>query len=175
MEHIGFSINVGVHVVILFLFLSAFFIYYISGLEYNAFNNEIDENIKVHLGDALNKLNPVIKDKLKAVGSSDAISYLENSYNSEDPVASMNNKWLFRIVVIINILLFLSVALPTLVLNYICDAKIPIKNILIENGIIFAFIGAVEYIFFTYIASKFIPVQPSVIIRSFIASLKNNI
>lgn len=100
---------------------------------------------------------------------------IETIYGSHDPIAEQNNNWLIKVVIMVNIMLFIIFILPTLILKYVCEKDIPIKHILIENLVIFALIGVVEYLFFTHIASKYIPVKPSTIVHSFIESLKRNI
>lgn len=41
---------------------------------------------------------------------------------------------------------------------YIFNKKIPLIQILIFNLILYIFVGIIEYIFFTQIASKYIPI-----------------
>jgi len=52
------------------------------------------------------------------------------------------------------------------------NAKINLLETLGENLIVFAFVGAAEYYFFTRIALKFIPVEPSFISKQFLEQLK---
>ena len=63
----------------------------------------------------------------------------------------------------------------TVLLKYECGSNLKIEEIIIENLIIFAFVGLVEYYFFTRIALKFVPVEPSFISKQFINSLKEKL
>ncbi len=55
------------------------------------------------------------------------------------------------------------------------DSKLNIKDIVIENAIIFMFVGIVEFLFFKTIAFKFIPVEPSFISKEFLNQVKNQL
>ena len=46
------------------------------------------------------------------------------------------------------------------------------KRIIIENIIIFVFIGTIEFIFFTKVASKYIPVTPDLLSKTILERLK---
>jgi hypothetical protein len=49
-----------------------------------------------------------------------------------------------------------------------------ITHVILENCITFFFVAIIEIIFFTNIASKFIPALPSTIFTSLLSSLKDN-
>ena len=52
---------------------------------------------------------------------------------------------------------------------------IEFKHILIENTIIFTFIGIAEFIFFTTVAYKYVPASPAFMMASAIDSVKNQL
>jgi len=47
------------------------------------------------------------------------------------------------------------------------------KEILIENGFIFAGVGVIEFLFFYYVALKYVPAPPSTLVNSIITSIQN--
>ena len=50
-----------------------------------------------------------------------------------------------------------------------------LREIFIENIVIFAFVGLIEYLFFTQIASKYIPVTPDVAGTTILQRIDDNI
>ena len=55
-------------------------------------------------------------------------------------------------------------------------ANLSIKNLsllILENLVVFTFIGSIEYIFFTQIAFKYVPVVPSFISQQFVSIIKD--
>ena len=50
---------------------------------------------------------------------------------------------------------------------------IDLKSILIENSILFLFIGAIEFLFFTFIVSKYVPASPAFMLSEAIDRIKN--
>ena len=61
---INFSINVGLHVFILFCFLSVFFIFYVSKLETSVIDSEFKSLIDTYLTQSLNDLPQTEKIKI---------------------------------------------------------------------------------------------------------------
>lgn len=85
------------------------------------------------------------------------------------------NGIVFKNLLFVNILLFFILIFFTFVMvktNIISSDEI--KHVILENCITFFFVAIIEIIFFTYIASKFIPALPSTIFKSLLSSLKDN-
>ena len=59
------------------------------------------------------------------------------------------------------------------VLKVSCRKRVPVGKILLENVVLFGFIGVIEYVFFQEIATKYIPTKPSFLIDQTLQSLKD--
>lgn len=53
--------------------------------------------------------------------------------------------------------------------------NIDIKHLALENLLIFSAVGFVEFMFFKFVATKYIPAPPSLMIKSIINSLQDNL
>ena len=72
------------------------------------------------------------------------------------------------------LLLVILLVIIIVVSRLLCH-QIPMKHIIIENLIIFAGIGVVEFLFFKNIILKYVPVQPSFIMSYLFNSVKNKL
>jgi hypothetical protein len=174
-EPFNFIINIAVHVTILFCFLSAFFILYVSNLSKEALNKEIKHNIDNSIGNLFDSLNADEKTQIKTSLQTLPLEQLSQYYNKPHETVAQHNTWLFRAVIGFNVVFALSIIIAIVSVSYVCDRCVPIKEILLENSIIFAFIGIVEYLFFTKIALNWVPTKPSTIVTSFYDSIKRTL
>lgn len=170
---VNFDINLYLHSLILFSFLSIFFIFYITKLVKSVFNDEISHLIEESLS-----------DKIKEIKKNSSISYaidqlpldvLIKAYSGQDKAVEMHNQGLFNTVFFINALLWVGLIVVVLILKMTCNTDIHIKEIVMENAIIFSFIGVIEFMFFKYIAFKFVPVEPSFISKQFLETVKQEL
>jgi hypothetical protein len=53
-----------------------------------------------------------------------------------------------------------------------CKHSVPFGRLILKNIIIFIFVGAIEYIFFTNIAMKYIPSPPTLLVKTLITALQ---
>jgi hypothetical protein len=155
-------VNIGLHVVVLFLFLTLFFFIYISRKEKDGISNE---------------LSSVIQDSstgiLDTLVSSDVAGYidwnilysvagqLKQKNIQNDPSTDENNKKLINKSIILNIILFVLLIILILYFTLYKNYDIHLCDIIIENFLIFIFVGVVEYIFFTRVALKYSSVTSS--------------
>lgn len=172
---INFAINIGIHVLILFCFLSVFFIMYISKLSKNAFDKEIKHPIEENIAKQFDKISPENKNKLKEVSKYLNFDNLINYYDDPTKDYTVNNKWLSVVTIIVNVSMLLLIVVAYVFVRKSCNQCVPIGSIIKENLIIFGFIGIVEFMFFKHIAIKFIPVKPSVLVKSAIDSVKKHV
>lgn len=163
------TINVAMHVLILFTILSLFFMLYIAPVEKKALDNELENQI-----DDLITSNTVhMSEDLRKIINSDAVNKMKEVYSKPHKLTTQHNSWLFTSIVSTNIAMFLLVTISTLLLIYQCDKCIPIGHVMTENIITFIFVGIVEYLFFTRVALKYIPSPPSAIVKRVLTKLKN--
>lgn len=167
-------LNVVLHVLILWTFLTFFFFLFASKLSVDALQNEIGHYIEKGVSGSLNSLQPEEKEKAKKLISAFPLDNLINANSGMDPNVETNNKWVhvISIMVIFGLaLLFITIAS---LLKAGCDPNVSLKHIFTENFFTFLFVGIIEYLFFKYVAIKYIPVQPSVITNTLIDRLKYN-
>jgi hypothetical protein len=169
--NINFNVDLFMHFIILFSFLTILFIYLISKLSTNAFNGEVGHLLKdiIHKNTEKMKKDPSFENNSKLL----PLDKLHKMFNKQDPTVKTHNEAIIRLIVTINILLWLFFIVLILVLKYNTDSNLNLKEIIFENLVLFAFVGFVEYLFFTKIALKFIPVEPSFISKQFLDALKN--
>jgi hypothetical protein len=164
-------IDVLIHVIILFSFLSLFFFLYVSKLESTAFKSEFEDLIKNHVTNFSTDNQkfieqPVIQEYIRRV---------INKYRTESKATVKQNtmiKYMAIFTIIILLGIVTSVILTTL---FECNKKIDVGKIFFQNIIIFVFIGIVEYTFFVQVASKYTPVVPSTMIKSMFTAFKTTI
>jgi hypothetical protein len=164
---LNLAANVLLHMLILFMFLSVLFIYYISGVITSALNNELSHAVK----DAM----ATVKDKLKSSMQGLPVSGLEKAYSIPDPVVTINNSWLFTMLMVLSVLFAVIVIMFIGFIKIYDGDKIHLKRILLENLVIFALIGVIELWFFTNVASKFVPIAPSHVKSQFIKNVNKSI
>jgi hypothetical protein len=88
-------------------------------------------------------------------------SALSEKLKTKEEITStlINSKIVGQILIIVIFLLIIVLLINTI--PRLLSFNSGIKVLLIELVIVFAFIGVIEYYFFTNIASKYIPVKPS--------------
>ena len=86
-----------------------------------------------------------------------------------------HNKWVKLSAIAVAIVGVVVLGLVLYILYNTCGQCVPLKHILMENVIVFACVGVVEYLFFTRIALKFVPAPPSLLISSLINKFKSSI
>lgn len=170
-SNISFIFNVGIHVFILFAFLSCFFIFYISKLMSSAFSQQINDLVKQNVSKVLDKYSY----ELRPVVGSLPLEQMKNFYNTPSEAVQEHNKGLFINVLIVNIAILLIISASAYLIYKTCNQCVPLVRIIIENVIIFSFIGGIEYLFFTKIAFNYIPVPPSLMVTSMLNSLATTI
>ena len=177
------SLDILLHVTILFTFLSVFFTKYSSIASSQHFNeiikNFIDNNLKTSIKE-INYENTFDKLKLKQFFSDNLINknsydYYVKLFSKDDMLCKMINDEVLFYIRFINILLILFVIffLIYLIVNNLIVID-QILHIFLENFLIFIIICIIEYLFYINIAIKYTPAMPSLMFTSFIENLKND-
>ena len=168
----SFFMNLCFHILILLTFLVMFFFKYVSGLT----SSEIDHNLKIMIqnqtSQCLNVLStgdvgPYIKwDVVETV----ADTLIDESKKGNQTIVD-NNTDLYNNSLCTIFMLVLAIVV---FIGYFTFRKIDInlKFILMENLIIFSFVGMIEIYFFLNIASKYVPVLPDTAMNTIFARLK---
>lgn len=169
-KYMPLAVNVGLHVVILFTILSFFFVFYISKVSREVINGEIKNN----LHDLLEKSDEYVAPVRQYLDLG-TLTKLKTHFLKPDKTVEETNSWLVSTIFLTNAALALLIISVIMIMTYSCGYCIPLKHIVIENILVFAGIGVVEFLFFTKVALKYVPAPPSAIIKSFFKSVEKNL
>jgi hypothetical protein len=177
MNSLDFFINVLIKVFLLFTILTVFFILIISKVEEDKMKGEINSLIDSYIPQMLSQLDSKSSGILKIIIKkySGLIQSLNKKYSQPSEVNTIYNKWLFRTSIMISIGLLILLIAVVSVLTFTCTYDIGLKSKLISIFIAFIFIGIIEYLFFRYIAIKYIPIPPSYVISEIITDIKKSL
>lgn len=165
--------DLSIHGLILFTFWVVFFIMYVSKILTGAMKNELGHIIKEAVPKALNESRKMSNSKSDLLLGMLPLNNFKNIYNKESQLNKANNEWLFTVMILINIIYLFFITLSYVLLSRACNFTIDLKEILIVNAITFAFIGAIEFVFFKNVALKFVPTKPSLMITSIFEDIKD--
>ena len=170
-EFFNHSLNILIHVTILFTMLTLLFQLYGSYL--------IENNLTINLKKEIN--NTFDKYDLKYIkcipGVESILKRLEKIYKKESN--EEKNKWnknIYDKAYIIIIFLIFSLVIAYVLLKVYCkDSKISFTHLFIDNILTFICIGIIEYIFLTYIYSQYSAVKPSHLKKNIENSIVKNL
>lgn len=167
-------LNMLVHVGVLFLALVVLWITYIHRVEQETLEKEFISQIKSSVLGALDSdfgLKKHLKD-IKAL--SPALDTLKSVFTHDDPARNAYNDMLTTIGFGLTLLIFAVVCalIFALAWNGVSVGK-TVLNIVLENVVLFGFIGAIEYVFFSSVTRKFVPILPSSIVKKIITHFKS--
>tara|TARA_B100000035_G_C20749150_1_gene443181 strand:- start:42 stop:545 length:504 start_codon:yes stop_codon:yes gene_type:complete len=141
-----------------------FFWKIISKLETKSINKEIID--KIPIPKSFNSDDPV-----RLLTSYSSLTLPKDSI--EEPNVSRHNKLLFKMNIII-IIIFLIGLISTIYVRYkFCGKLFDVFEVVSENILILLGVGALEYYFFSNIASKFVPVKASELPKTVADDLRN--
>jgi hypothetical protein len=167
------AINIGIHVMILFCILSCLFYFLISKVETSTINGELTSNID-DIVESLTQ-DPEISSYLNGQAQTAIASKLKEAYIKPNEVATTNNKWLFRSVIIANVGIFLIILIVILLLVINCNECISIWHIIAENIGTFLLVGVIEILFFLKVAIQYVPVHPDIVSNTFLNEMSKNL
>jgi hypothetical protein len=157
-----------VHACLLLFILTVFYWKVIEPIAEKAVNNEVQRGIS----NAMNFL-PRVKNAPSQVGV--AIDKLIKFYDRPDELTKQHNKFVLDSNVAAVFLMFGALYGSYQLLSVSCCKNVDVKKLIVENLILFAAIGAVEYEFFVKVGQKFVPVPPSQMGVQFLTKLKQNL
>jgi hypothetical protein len=147
-------------------------------IDLNQFFNNVDD-LKLSMNNILSQLSFYDSlqlsnfDKLYDILiSEDLYNNLIKQYSSPNPLILAHNNYIINVGFYMSIILFVISFILILVIKLSCDDCINLSKLFIENLVTFAFVGFVEYWFFTNYAIKFIPASPSLLVNSAIQNIQ---
>lgn len=168
----NYRINISLHVLILFTFLTVLFFTYISKLERESISNVITSSINDNIGNTLTKIANSDVDKYINWGNLNNMAkdiQTTSKGESKDVTSNHQRLLIVGICIISGLAMIISIMY---VYYYLNGAKINFMKILIENAIVFSFVGIIEFLFFTKIASKYVPVSPDMLSDTILERVK---
>lgn len=173
--NVTFGLNIFLHSLILFTFLTIFFIVFVTKLMKEAFDRELTSLIEKNLGKAIDNLDDKTKRNLSMYMKLLPVDRFINMYKEPSEYVIAHNNWVKMLAIGLAVIGVIMLVLVVWLLNYSCNQRVPVWHILKENVIVFAFVGVVEYLFFTNIAIKFIPAPPSLLVKTLIDKFKDSL
>lgn len=173
-----YSLNIGLHMLILFTFLTVFFFIIITNTEKKSINQQLDKvTNQTTIYNILDNIQN-IKDygiTINWNGIYNSAKNISNKSQGTDPNIDSQNKKLKIISLIIIGTFTLILISMYLYYRFALKLNVHLWHIFAENAIIFLFIGLVEYIFFMQIVSNYIPVTSSYVADSILDRFKERI
>jgi hypothetical protein len=174
------SVNVVLHVGIIFLFLSVFYALYGSKVESRSATKKFQELIEKDVGKILKEGDAasggLLKKGLQPMVP--ALDVLESRYSRQaDDTTSVGNRWLLGTALGVSGGLIAALVLFLVVLKLSCG-QCPTSfmwSMLFTSFVIFLAVMAIEYQFFTHIALKLIPAPPSIILGGVIDKMREDV
>ena len=165
-DRANLALNISLHVFILFVFLVVFYFAFAEGLEQKSINNELNSVVNSQVKTVLDSFKKASENKssplAKFVPSRASIQKMGNRMKTESKDAEReewirtNNRNLKVIAVIIAIGLCMIFFIQWLIYRFVFKTALHAKHIFLENIVLFAIIGGIEYLFFTKIATHFV-------------------
>tara|TARA_B100000686_G_C16773340_1_gene966713 strand:+ start:1516 stop:2082 length:567 start_codon:yes stop_codon:yes gene_type:complete len=166
-DTIGLFINITLHVLILYTFLTILFFTVIINIEEKQIQDQlfpvIDKQViklltKAKAGwdkDYKDLFGPFPWEIVKKI----ALSGMEKNKNPSEEVINNNVKLRYNSILIILVLFFVLILLIGY-FKYIKRRKFGLRYILTQNFFIFLFVGVIEFLFFWNIIQKYTPIYP---------------
>ena len=175
-EQANYSINICLHVLILFSFLTIFFFLIISKKEKQSIDRVFDNIINEKVGSLFDNVDNIDKQTNSFTIDWSQVNKVAGKISQksqgEDPELIENNKKLRNMSIVMVGTLVVILVLLYLYYIFVKKYKINLGHILAENAVIFLFIGAIEYMFFMNIAAKYVPETPEDISNSLLDKIK---
>jgi hypothetical protein len=178
----NYILNISLHVFTLFTFLTVFFFLFVSKLEKKAASDVLINIINKQVNNLLTKtdkwdkkLNGDIYPNIKWGKVNEIAKEVVINAKGELPKIKQSNDRLFKIgmSMIAGLAIFLIAVF--IYFKFYRKYKIHGGRIITENLIISMIVGAIEYYFFTRIASKYIIVTPDVVVTTLLERIKGRV
>ena len=165
-----FYLNILMHISLLMTILSMLFFTVIMPAERNALKNEIENGLSTFLTPLLTPGSPfaIVLDNIPT-------SLLKQSlqgFNTPDFYISDMNERLVAQAVTMCVILVLMFVGSYVALRFSCGFCPEIVSLILENLCTFAFVGIIEYLFFTRVALHYVPTLPSFFVTSILEETK---
>jgi hypothetical protein len=166
-------LNIMTHVMIMLLVLALLFIFYVQDVEFKAMQGLVDKYARESVAESLERTNRQTNGRFRQELARErgTLEKLQAAYAGYDPRRLLYNQTLqsqmFGGVVAVGV----GIAAVILTLQMLCGAGGRIwrsyAKILGENIVVFVMALVMEFLFFTLVARKYIPILPSEVTSRF--------
>lgn len=169
-------LNALVNVFILLTFLTVFYMTYAAKLERSVLNEELKRTIGKEMPAALRKADRGKGDIRTTIRASrPELMRLARAYAGDDKATTTYNRMLFGMSAGTCAALLVVIIAVVVVLYRSClisNRNLHFWDIVRENAWIFLCVGAVEFLFFTHVATKWVPTAPSTMVRALLGTVR---
>lgn len=156
-------VNITLHILILFTFLTIFFFTFLRKVEESNINDVTSNLVESQTINTLNFLKANKKYLPKTI-SNETLNDVADEMEKESKIPSSyiennNINLVYLSIIMISIIIVILLSMIAYFIFY-KNYDIGLKHILVENLVIFSIAGIIEFLFFTQIALKYIPVTP---------------
>jgi hypothetical protein len=174
-ERTIFSFNMLMHTILILTIVGGFYFSYVVKLSSDSLKNELEKILKEGVDSGMSKISNL--NDYKSFLSLDMLNKLLIKYD-KDTISDeykVTNKFLRQSTIAAVFFLIITFILLAMSIKMNCGKGISFKHILLENISVFAFVGIIEISFFMIVAKNYIPIKPSLLSKSVLESLKNNL
>ena len=138
--------DITLHIFLLFSFLILFLQIIIMPMSSKAFDSTIKSTSRQNIDKLVNNLSPEKRKTFSKTGKL-LFPFLKNYFDNEDPIRTLNNNFMWAVVLIIIFFLFVIVVF----FIFPMYKSIDLLNVLSENVFVLLLVGLFEILFFVYV------------------------
>jgi len=179
MFDINFILNILVQVLCIFIFLTIFFFTYAAKKEGEIVKDQvnflIDDTVGIHLNSMPDDLKKVLKSKINSIeeNTPENIANGIKIDNSNNAIKLKTTKILVVLSILVLLVVVISYFLSKKGINFFKDLNL--QKIGKETIVIVLFVALTEYIFLTYIGSKYVSIDPHEIWAHLFENIKKSL
>lgn len=165
-ENLSITLNVGIHMIILFIFLTLLFFLYIKNVEIQSVEKQLKNFVAPGTISFLDEINKYTKQLPTTQQSAVWNGILATSeaeipkYSQPSEYVTSNNNNVIKTTILINCIVCFVIFSLILLFKYILNKGINMQYILSQNFVLFFLIGILEFVFFITIVHHYIPSSP---------------
>lgn len=180
-ENSNMTINILMHVFILFSFLSIFFLTYGRKIAEETITKELNSNVDEQTHAFLDTINSLYEKNnlsgynVKWSTVKEMAEKIKSNSGKATPEIKLNNYTVTNYTIITCVLLLCLIFIVIIYTKFYKNIEIDLVTILVENVVIFIAVAAMEYYFFSNIIIKYIPVDPMFVQNSILEKIQSNL
>jgi len=171
LKQANYTLNISLHVLILFSFLTIFFFSFISHLEKKTVDKTLTSVINDKVGQLLDNIDKY-DVKIDWNGVNNIAENIKKDATGELADLKKNHRNLLIVGITMITCLFAILSGLYVYFTLYKGINVSWKRILVENLITFSLVGLIEVAFFMKVASKYVPVTPDLLSKTILDRIK---